>query len=76
MFFEDVLSLILAALGFYGIYRFVRKAWHWSDIKETDEQLAELKEQEQHVEKVQKKNPINREEAWQKLNKYTKGGQQ
>lgn len=73
MFFEDVITLVLAALGIYGIYRFVHKAWEWADIKETEEQLQQLKEQQDHVKKAREQNPIDRETAKQKLNEFLKG---
>jgi amino acid permease len=73
MFFEDVVALILAALAVYGIYRFVKKAWEWADIKKTEEELARLKEQEEHVKKAKEHNPIDREEAKKKLNEFIQG---
>lgn len=71
--FEDVVSLILAALGIYGIYRAVHKAWEWADIKETEEELTRLKEQQEHVKKVQEHNPLDRQDAKKKLNEFIQG---
>jgi biopolymer transport protein ExbB/TolQ len=73
MLFEDVVSLMLIALGIYGIYRAVRKAWEWADIKATEEQLSRLQDQEKHINKVKEHHPIDRKEVKKKLDDFIQG---
>lgn len=73
LLFEDVVSMVLAALGIYVIYRCVLKAWKWADVKQTEEELERLAQQEKHVKEVQEHNPIDPISVKQKLNAFVKG---